>query len=264
MLVKVSPPTVRVGVALEGLRVEYSNLSAGAVNSWIRVSDSVIVDEMSIIGLISSASELSEPEVVIQIGVDFCWAESLRWALSTFFCVAMFCLFVTVTTDVLLSRWQISAWQASHDKAKIQRFKCLWGMPSASRLRSNIRLLGCQCARWRVTISFLRRHIFSKRCCTRPSMRPIKRKVGTYTSLLGTKSSGRNEKLLHVGTLAVMVMSESLLSDMCEEVKDLGTKGTETAGEPLWANAKCGLHIPWQSQLNRQEMWHCRHTVETV
>ena len=77
MLVKAPPTAVRVGI--EGLRVEESNWWADAINSWRRARDSMIVDKgftMSVIRLISSALELSEPEVS-ELGVDFCWAD--RW-----------------------------------------------------------------------------------------------------------------------------------------------------------------------------------------
>ena len=63
-------------------------------------------------------------------------------------------------------------------------------------------------------------HIFSKHCWRRPLTHPFGRKVGTYTSLLESKSSGRDEKLLQVRTLDVMTLSERSSSDMNEDISD--------------------------------------------
>ena len=64
---------------IQGLKVEQLKWSAGAVNSWpgsgIRERDSLIVDKgytMSVIRLISSVSESSEPEELRETKMNFC------------------------------------------------------------------------------------------------------------------------------------------------------------------------------------------------
>ena len=67
----------------------------------------------------------------------------------------------------------------------------------------------------------------------------VERNVSAYASQLESKTSGR-QKLLHVGTLAVMEMLQSFSSDTWDEVQDLFAKGAETAGE-----LTTGKHQVW-------------------
>ena len=73
-------------------------------------------------------------------------------------------------------------------------FKCLWLQESS--LRSNVQLLKCPCAQWRVTASFRCRHVISKRCCTLSSVRSVQRKswLGTRASLRESKTSFRQRR----------------------------------------------------------------------
>ena len=56
--------------------------------------------------------------------------------------------------------------------------------------------------------------------------------MGTYASVQESKSSGGDEKLLHVGMLDVMTMSERSSADVSEEDKAFGSKGIESIREP--------------------------------
>ena len=64
--------------------------------------------------------------------------------------------------------------------------------------------------------------------------------MGTYASVPDSKSSGRDEKLLHAGMLDVMTMSKKSLADTSEDDKDFGGKGIESAGEPTLGKHQVG------------------------
>ena len=75
-----------------------------------------------------------------------------------------------------------------------------------------IRVSVTLCARWRVIVSFRCQSMRLKSCCIRSSMRSVHRKNGYVCFTTRSKTSGRDEKLLHVETLAFMEMAESSCS----------------------------------------------------